>query len=403
MDYGNNRNTNPFLKEFGKKGIRFTQAYSQSSHTKISVASLFTGLYPPQHKVRRAYFPNKKKCPFSDSLSTEIVTLAEILKKHDYQTAAFVTNPHIRSFFGFSQGFVDFNYFDWQKKISNARIVNRAVIAWLKKYPREPFFLYVHYMDVHNPYKPPSKYRFLYTEKKKLHPFNFNGPVQRKVSKEHVEYTRAIYEAQIKYWDDNFRWLINNMEKGGWEKNTVFIILSDHGEEFYEHKGFGHGFSLYQEQLKVPLYLIYEGFIPSSQVRSDPVRLIDIFPTICSLLNRNVSQLELQGSDFLSSKRRDKELKTIYAETFKGKIPRSIQTENHKLIYNTGEKEYEFYDLVKDYEEKNNLSGRGLPEEMALRKELLKILESENKKLKTKSKELDEKTVEQLKALGYIK
>jgi len=194
MDYGNIRQTNPFLSKFGKKGIRFTQAYSQSSHTKISIASIFTGLYPPQHQVRRAYFPiTNKEDPFSDSLSTDIVTLAEIFKKNNYTTAAFVTNPHIRSFFGFSQGFVDFNYYDWQS--SNARSVNRAVIKWLKKNSREPFFLYVHYMDVHTPYNPPLKYRFLYTQKKNLRPIHFNGPIHRDVSKEHITYTRALYEA----------------------------------------------------------------------------------------------------------------------------------------------------------------------------------------------------------------
>jgi len=402
MDYGNIRQTNPFLSKFGKKGIRFTQAYSQSSHTKISIASIFTGLYPPQHQVRRAYFPiTNKEDPFSDSLSTDIVTLAEIFKKNNYTTAAFVTNPHIRSFFGFSQGFVDFNYYDWQS--SNARSVNRAVIKWLKKNSREPFFLYVHYMDVHTPYNPPLKYRFFYTQKKNSRLIPFNGPIHRDVSKEHITYTRALYEAQINYWDDNFRKFIKNLEKGGWTQNTIFIILSDHGEEFYEHKGFGHGVTIYQEQLKVPLYLIFEGSIQSNQIRKDPVRLIDILPTVCTLADRDVSQLELQGTDFLSSKKKNEKPMTTYAETFQGKIPRSIQTIKFKLIYNTEEKKYEFYDLLKDKEEKNNLSGKGLPEETSLRSKLEKILEAENIKIKAKKKKLDKKTLEQLKALGYIK
>ena len=391
-DYGNIRNTNPFLAEFGKKGIRFTQAYSHSSHTKISVASLFTGLLPPVHNVRRAVFPSpgNESDLRSDSLSSRWVTLAEVLKKKGYRTAAFVTNPHIQAKFGFSQGFIDYKTYPWTK--TNARMINRKTLTWIKKKPQASFFIYMHYMDVHHPYRPPGKYRFLYTEKKKLGIIQQNGLWKQPISQEQIQYTRAIYEAQINYWDDCFREFMENMEKNGWLKNTLFFVLGDHGEEFYDHGGFGHGITLYEEEIKVPLYAVWENKIPPDQQRNDPVQLIDIFPTICSLVNRNISNLQLPGLNLLDPKNMKQILsRAIYSETFKGKIPRSVKTKEFKLIYNSRDKDFEFYNLKKDPQELKNLYEQDNPIIESLKITLLQT--SEMAKAGAETKKLDPETI----------
>jgi arylsulfatase A-like enzyme len=402
-DYGHFRDTNPFLAEFGKRGVRFAKAYSHSSHTKISISSLFTGLIPPEHKVRVAASPggeNKDKI-LSDVLSSDVDTLAEVLSNRGYLTAAFITNPHLRAFLGFSQGFDEYKYFDLN---TSAEKINQQVIACLRKHQRMPFFLYIHYMDVHVPYNPPTKYRHFYTEKKNLRPIEINGPLRFKIADELIEYTKAVYDAQINYWDDCFREFIKNLEENGWLNNTLIIILADHGEEFYEHGGFGHGFTLYEEELHIPLYMVLDGYIPADKVRNDRVKVIDLFPTICYFAGADVRNLNLQGTNLFSSRRKkgDSE-QIIYAETYRGKVPRSAQTEAHKIIYNSKLKNFEFYDLIQDTRENNNIYLEGDPVVEKLKIELFDILALGEKGLKTERKELDPETIKRLRDLGYLR
>ncbi|MFC2158534.1 sulfatase [Acidobacteriota bacterium] len=401
-DYGNERNTNPFLTEFGQKGIRFTNAHSHSSETKISVATLFTGLLPPTNGVRESALPESAKSGryLSDSLSSGLNTLAEVLQQKRYRTAAFSTNPHIRSFTGFSQGFDDFQYHPWPRV--SAKRVNDNVFNWISKVGDSPFFMYIHYMDVHSPYRPPLDYRFLYTEKKEMPYYEDDGPAHTEMSLERVDYQRARYDAQINYWDDNFKDLIEKMRTGGFLDNTVFVILSDHGEEFYEHRGFGHGYTVYEEVLHIPLYIVFEGRIPPGQLRQDFVGIIDIFPTICSLAGQDVSRLPLHGKDILSPRKNTKE-RFHYAETYQGHAPRSVQTERYKLILNSDTTEFELYDLQEDPMELTNSVNKQASLAREYQKRLLEIMSVRIEGIESRKKELDQKTIEQLKSLGYIK
>ena len=401
-DYGNARKTNPFLAEFGKRGIRFTNAYSHSSHTKISVASLFTGLTPPLHGVRHIDFPweDEKTRLSSDILSSPLTTIAEVLLKKGYRTAAFVTNPYIKSSFGFSQGFQDYRYIDLPQ--GAAKQLNGEVINWLNQPGKGPFFLYIHYMDVHAPYRPPLPYRHLYTQKKNLLPYGSNGPYQGQVNEEGIQYTRDCYDALINYWDDCFKELIKEMEPKGWADNTVFIILSDHGEEFYDHGGFGHGFTLYEEQLRVPLYIVFEGRLPPAQVRKDRVEIIDIFPTVCALAGQKVQGLGLQGKNILASERMNPDA-FHYAETGRGKAPASVQTEKYKLIFNVTEKSFELYDLTKDPRELINIISQKTAWARAGQKKLFELMSLRRPGVRPSKRELDRETVEALKSLGYIR
>jgi len=404
IDYGYFRNTNPFLSKFGKKGVRFARAYSHSSHTKISVASIFTGLIPPVHKVRFAAFPHKenKEKILSDVLSSDFYTIAEVLEREGYITAAFVTNPHLRSFLGFSQGFNEYKYYSYDKV--NAEKVNTEVINWLKGHPVQPFFIYIHYMDVHSPYNPPDEYRYLYSEKKGLHPIKKDGPWESNISEEQIEYTKAMYDAQINYWDDCFREFIKKMEEEEWLKNTLIIILGDHGEEFYDHGGFGHGFTLYEEELRVPLYVIFEDYIPANQVRTDPVQFVDIFPTICYFAKVDIKKYNLQENNLFSPHpKKGNPEQIIYAETCLGEVPNSVQTERYKLIYNSQSNYFEFYDLIKDPKESNNIYKENNSIIEKLKIELIQILALDKLGPKTQKKELDAETIKKLKSLGYIK
>ena len=400
-DYGNARKTDPVLAEFGKKGVRFTNAHSHSSTTKLSVASLFTGLIPPANGVREALLPTKKRMYAGDILSSELTTIAEVLKKNGYSTAAFVNNPHLRASSGFSQGFKDYKYFPGSK--ATAAELNQSVLDWLKKTPRKPFFVYVHYMDLHISYNPTEKYRLLYTKDKNEPPISTMGFWRGPLANRRIKQTRALYEAQINYWDDSLRLFIGQLEKGGWLSSTLFIILADHGEEFYDHGGFGHNFTLYEEMLRVPLYFIYQGVLPSGQTRNDLVQLVDIFPTIGHFTERNLAQLNLNGLNlFPAVPYKNPSLRVHYAEVSSIVAPRSVQTEKAKLIYNSKQDRYEFYDLIRDPREQKNVYKQNIEASALLKRKLIQIQLLYKSGPKTRLRELDPKTIEQLKSLGYI-
>ncbi len=403
-DYGYSRNTNPFLSEFGKKGVRFTRAYSHSSQTKLSVASLFTGLIPPLHKVRQVATPSEEnpKNILSDVLSDDMLTIAEVLNEEGYSTAAFITNPHLRPFLGFSQGFKDYRYFP--PSMYRAEAINEEVIQWLTEQPKRPFFLYIHYMDVHLPYNPPSGYKFLYTEKKGMNPIHQNGPYRKEITDDQIAYTEALYDAQINYWDDCFQSLIERMEKKEELKNTLIIILADHGEEFYDHGGFGHGFTLYEEELLVPLYIILEGYVPADRIQSSPAQLIDIFPTLCHFSKIEGVDTLIQGIDLFASERKKKlSGRMHYAETCYGQDPRSIQTDSHKLIFQSRSNDFQFFNLQDDPREKTNLYREDNPQANRLKASLFQLMDFGNNRSESETKTLDPETIKALKSLGYIK
>ena len=403
-DYGNARQTNPFLAEFGRKGVRFANAYSHSSHTKLSVASLFTGLIPPAHGVRKAHLPSNQdqKKAVSDVLSARLTTMAETLRENKYSTAAFVTNPHLTPQFGFSQGFSEYKYIPWPD--ADAATVDSAVLKWLGNSVPKPFFIYIHYMDVHAPYDPPPKYQLLYSPKKDYPPIRKNGPWLSQINQERIDYTRALYEAQINAWDDEFRSLVTRLESGGWLDNTLFIILSDHGEEFYDHRGFGHGYTLYEEELRVPLYFVYEGPLPSGQTRQDRVELIDIFPTIGHFTGIDLKKLRLHGRNLFSGKNDPNASERMhYAETCFGHAPRSVQTGTFKLVFNSHKSTYALFNLLRDPKEQTNIYADGDPSGEFLEKRLEQIVALYKSLPQTQTRELDPKTIELLKSLGYIK
>ncbi len=409
-DYGYSRNTNPFLSGFGEKGTRFKRAYAHSSHTRLSVASLFTSLLPPMHQVRKAAKPGMEdeNNILSDVLSPELVTIAEVLKEEGYTTAAFHTNPNIRDFMGFDQGFDLYQEYPGK---TPADTLNKKVIKWLNTSPKKPVFLYLHYMDVHSPYKPPRDYKYLYTNRRDMVPVGKYGPWDGPMSKELVDYTRAVYDAQINYWDDAFKRFIKALDSGGWLDHTLVVIISDHGEQCYEHGGFLHSYTVYREEIQVPMYMVLDGYIPKDHVYEKPAQLIDIFPTLCYFAGADVEKLFLQGRNVFSGHEDDP---LIYAETYRGRAPRCVQNSEFKLIKthpmematftstNKNPDEYEFYDRVRDPREMRDIYRGNRREVKELKKALEAIEKLRLEGVKGKSIVLDPETVEQLKSLGYI-
>jgi arylsulfatase A-like enzyme len=303
--YGYQKDTSPYLDKLAARSILFKNAMAQESYTQASVPSFFTSTYPVFHQV---LYNN----PRMDVLDPELVTIAEILAQEGYFSAAFVFNPHLKSKYGFDQGFdlYDDNpggfddRFPRHEKYETARRIHEKVAKLLQEVGTRPIFLYLHYRDVHSPYAPPPPYHetFLppgYDPETDL-------PLLEKPRRSTVDLHLSQYDGEIRYTDSFIEKTMALLEEHSIsEKNSIIIVTSDHGEEFFDPHpgdsgGFFHGRTLHRELMHVPLILSLPGIRPARRVFDSHVELVDLVPTIVDLLEIDTGELEqFQGRSLL--------------------------------------------------------------------------------------------------------
>ncbi len=285
--YGYEHDTTPLIDTFAGENARYHNAYATSSWTKPSGASILSGLLPRNHHAttRMAKFPD------------EVVTLGEILQEQGYYTAAFITNGSLADYFGFDQGFDEFimfpENFNSTRIHARAASVNEKVFEFLNEYmqkpERKPLFLLFWSTEPHDPYTPPEEFQKLFdierftpieTPLKLLSDIRHGG---LEPSASQIEYIKARYDQEISSNDRAFGELVERLKSLGLYENMTLILTADHGEEFFEHGGVGHGLTLYNEQIRIPLIVKSPQIAPG--VYDDPVQLIDIYPTILDTLD----------------------------------------------------------------------------------------------------------------------
>ena len=281
--YGYDEPTSPNLDALAGDGIVFSHALAQSSWTRPSVASLFTGLHPRSHTVNGR----------SDALPPTATTLASVLGAAGYQTAAFVTNGNVSENFGFDLGFDDFVYLgerDTREMHVQSDVVNDRVFTWIENRDGErPFFLYVHTSDPHDPYAPrtPFRDRFVpaprYPDRITIRTMHERPPEADQTSSIARELS-ALYDAEVAFNDHHVGRLLDHLRARDLYNSTIVLVVSDHGEEFYEHEFWGHGDTLYGEQLRVPFVLKLPHQASAGQVVDGLAQHLDVMPTILDLV-----------------------------------------------------------------------------------------------------------------------
>ena len=296
--YGYERPTSPRLTQLASQGTLFDNAIAPSSWTLPVHASLLTGLYPYQHHVD------------SDGslLGWDYPVLGDEFMARGYRTAAFSANTLLFSRRrGFGRGFIHFEddfqsfgssfaqtfYGDLIKHLlfhlelkrdlfgrRSAQQINRHALRWIDSGHR-PFFVFLNYMDVHDPYRPPEPYLHRYTKLK--------NPGSR--ASEHWDWFEHLtpqqrqgavdaYDGAINYVDDHIQQLMEQLQQRGLTRNTVVVITSDHGESFGEHGLMTHGNALYRELIHVPLIFWAPGRIPAGRRIDAPVSLTSLPATL---------------------------------------------------------------------------------------------------------------------------
>jgi arylsulfatase A-like enzyme len=390
--YGYNRDTSPFLDQLARKNIIFKKNITQSSWTKTSVATFMTSKYQTLSDV----VEDEDKLPLSEN------TLAEILKDNGYSTLAYVSNPWLKTRFGFDQGFDYYN----EDAVKTLRIEVEDVCKYILKVKDSSFFLYVHFMDVHNPYNPPSPFKEVFTKNLKGSFVYDDGPMPD-INEDDLEYTKGLYDGEIRFVDEKIRHIFNFLEDQNLLKKTVVIINSDHGDEFLEHGGMGHGTTLYNELLFVPLIFVPNNeMITAQSVVHSFVRNIDILPTILevsgipiknpvdgrSLLSVIKGKEKNYSHDLVLSRVKSKSTKDELLSIYKGK---------YKYIFNITQGRSQLFNIEKDIWETEDLSKINPGITMEIQNIVIGYLsQAATNREKTK---IDEETLEQLKSLGYIK
>jgi arylsulfatase A-like enzyme len=445
--YGHPVPTSPYLDRLARKGVLFEKCRSQAPWTKPSVASLFTSLYSSAHRV--IALPRIRGSAIDqdigryDLLPDQIITLAEILRENRYHTAAFTTNRWVDPVFGFHQGFDEF--FALTKSMPPRADGKRVIVLnlpadylheklrefllkqgpaawerWLAKIGiyKKPFFLYLHYMDVHGPYHPPAPFSNMFDG-------IYAGWPDQPLSAEDIDnmdylyqdvnslnFYRSRYDAQIRFFDHELESLLKWINNNDLLSPAIMILTADHGEAFREHGEFDHGNTLYEEEIHVPLIIWGTPEFASGTRVAEAVQLIDVAPTILDALDFSCPD-QFEGTSLLSlisgGKGTQRSLHPSWSENYSHGKSQVTQIENGgKWFFDvSGDRLTEFYDLGNDpgeiFNRINSLSSKEI-QGRAIRMRAWRTEEMKRIEIKEEVPEavMTDDIRRQLEALGYI-
>jgi len=371
---GYKRNVTPTIDAMAKEGISFSQNISVASWTVPASMTWFTGVYPSEHKLTNKFSvfnpPTGNKLSNLKELAPDLVTLAEVLKENGYATGGFTGNAGVSGFFGYGQGFD--RYFFEKGKFGSMGVSIPKAMEWLQENKNNKFFMFLHGYDCHGQNVPEGGFDYRFVDKGYDKKFTGSAKEQEALREEGLEkgsvalrdedvnFWRAIYDEKIQRTDAMFKGFLAELEKMGLMDKTIFILTSDHGTEFHEHKRFDHGFSLYDELIHVPL-VIKLPKVKSGKMISDQISSIDVMPTILDLLDVKISpklQKQMRGASLIPALKGKPVAKDVYSETDYRQYTykRSVITKDGwKFIYTLEDKSRELYNLKTDPGEKKNL------------------------------------------------
>jgi len=408
--YGYDFPTAPFLdRVLAREGTVFERAVAAATSTPQSHMSMFTSVQPCRHGVITGM----------EKVRREFVTLAEVLRADGYETAAVTEDGWLGYHHGFGHGF---NFYAENKSADvmapegQFDVTLAKAKGWIEGNADKRFFLFLHTFQVHEPYSPPEEYSAMFRERA--------GNIISESSPRPVRDVVA-YDQEIRYTDDQLRAFFEFLGERRLLDDTIMIVTSDHGEEFFEHGLQGHGRNLYDEVTRVPLIFWGPRKIPQGERRTQTVGHIDLMPTILALAGarpppqvtgRNILDPRLSAGAAMAEPRFTEARATgAVAEEYKRftVLPPSFMVEQGKrkmIRYREPDGfRYEAYDLVHDPQEKQNRLPADAPMFEDMRRLLddyeatcAEGLQGESGDEPSRKVELDPEREEKLRALGYL-
>jgi len=399
--YGAEEERAPYLAQLAAGGTVFENAFSTSTWTAPSTASMLTGVYPDRHGVTRGFLAQFRE---GDAVSEEVLgqmellaissdvpTMAERFKQAGYNTFALASNVNIGPEMAFDRGFDEFERHD----LEPAKFLRDRLLAMRSRIEATdaPSFLYLHFNDVHKPYE--RRLRF------------YRPGENRDETAEYLE----RYRSELGYLDS---FLARIHKAMGFDDDTLIVVVADHGEEFREHGQLYHEFTLHVELNHIPFLIRAPGLrVAPGRVREN-VSLIDVVPTIFDLIGLQ-APADLDGRSLAPFCRSEDKRKGLRAESealtqrplilhrFEdGEHLWGVILDNWKLIQS--HLGVLLYNLAEDPEEQNNIADSHMP----LVQQLIAHLDehrnrgSNPQSMRTQV-DIDQDLLDRLKAIGYVK
>lgn len=394
------------IDALARDSVVFTRASSPAPWTLPALASVMTGVSPRVHLATG----------LGDRVPERLTTLAEALKRQGLRTAAIVSSPLLGREINLDQGFQEYMVFPSRAGESPAPPPRLADLAsrWLRGHPKDGFFLWVHFYDPHTPWEPPPGYL------KGMEPPPGMGP--RLTAAEHLgirlgervpsaaerEWMRRLYEAEVRWVDDAVGSLMAELKRSGMYDGTLVVLLSDHGEEFWEHGSVGHGHTLYEELLHVPFLVKLPGSAPRTV--DVPVSTASVAATLLDLAGKPLPSGYPAARSLVPFLRGG----TLPAEPLLSTGLQRVEEQEailfggFKLVRWETSGRQELYDLSRDPQEKTDLSASSA-KTVQEGTRLLDRFEAESDRarkslgiLRRERVPLDPEARERLKALGYV-
>jgi arylsulfatase A-like enzyme len=438
--YGNSRETSPFLETLAARGTVFENSQAPSPWTVPTMASIFSGLYPSQHgagapgakgEPRNAFPPGPE--PGIRSFDPQVPTLISMLRDVGYKTMGFFGNSLINNE-AFTQDF------DVLRK-SKSPVTADQIVDWGVKQismleGAEPFFLYLHFVDAHYPIEPPENYLKMFAPqhalisnesfgsyRKRVRGWGaFGAPPNIKNRQEARDFRLeklAAYDSTIRFIDDQIARLHQEFERSGLVDETLFVVTADHGEEFWDHWeaeaqyyylkerrheiGIGHGHTLFQELVRVPLILAGPR-VPSGKRIAARTPLVDLGVTVLDIAGLEGAKLGVSESlvPYLRAEETDSRVCLSEGVAFGHELRSLVGPNGMRLIWSEyGEKRDLLFNLSQDPNERDDLLEEQSEVAARIREELkLRIRRLEASALPPGDYSGVE--IDQLRALGYV-
>jgi hypothetical protein len=416
--FGYHRQTTPFLEKLCSHGINFRNAYSTSSWTLPAHVSLFTGLDLSQHGVIGP----------QDTIDQSHALVAEVYQKNGYVTAAFTGGGFVEDSYGFYRGFQYYsnapgNVFS----MNSAERVFRHFKNYCRRFQGNDLFIFLHTYQMHAPYKAPHYYIDKINKNVKDNLLGISNFIKNKqgyyksIPEDKVQLLKDLYDASILYTDEVLTGkVIDFLKNTRLYDNAFIVVLSDHGEEFFDHGSWEHGHTLYNELIRIPLVIKY--------------------PFTANKISTGVNNSLVSISDIPGLLIEKTEFSNTYKEMFKNKIRQdhrvlpvlfpespiikqfppkfSLVDNNYHFIYNRITRQslnffdpspfpqqlqrYELYDR-RDSKERNNLFKKNIKVSQQFREDIKTYLKKIERIRKRKKRgKLDKDLQQKLKSLGYL-
>lgn len=373
---------------------------------------MFTSSYP--FLAEQQGLKGIRDAPFKIDEKTEL--MPALLAPKFTRRVAYSANAWIGPAFGFDRGFTQFHeiYDNEAVPDSTEHLAARNVDAFkkdLKSWGNEPVFVYLHFLEPHSPYKPPEEFARKFdstamdsidASSQSLLQYRFDPP-----SPHRQEMIRSLYDGNLTYVDSKVGEVIEALKKSGHWNDTVFLVIADHGEAFWEHGVYEHGHHIYDEFMRIPFILHLPGAkdLVGRHIKQ-PVSLVDLLPTYLDLFGITPPD-SLRGDSLLpliAGKTKAFETRKIFLRNTHRTVPEfGVRAGDYKWIYRVRESSYQLYDLAEDPHEQHDLVAAGMvpPAIEPLRKEIGLWIATGTHRIQPVD-HLDPKTEERLHAIGYF-